>query len=119
MACRLESGAMYDELLESPEAWYETDGTFPAEDDLPARFKGRGGEVVPATTVQTRADRLGKALERFLQMKDVGLPVGFPRFKTPKRRHRIRLRHSEAHGEGMRGRTRTANAGACPPSLGG
>jgi putative transposase len=59
---------------------------------LTARFKGHGGEVVPATTVQTLADRLSKALKCFLQMKDLGMPIGFPRFKTPNRWHSIQLR---------------------------
>ena len=64
---------------------HETGGTFTTKYDLTARFKGRGGKVVPATTVQTLADRLSKALKRYLQMKDLGVLVGFPRFKTPNR----------------------------------
>src|SRR5258708_33603410 len=56
------------------------------------RIRGEGGEGAPATTVQTLADRLSKALKRFLQLKDLGLPVGFPRFKTPNRWHSIQLR---------------------------
>jgi putative transposase len=47
---------------------------------------------VPATTVQTLADRLSKALKRYLQLKDLGTSVGFPRFKTPNRWHSIQLR---------------------------
>lgn len=92
MTCLKESRAIYNEMLATLHAQYETDGTFPTKYDLTARFKGRGGEVVPATTVQTLADRLSKALKRFLQMKDLGLPVGFPRFKTPNRWHSIQLR---------------------------
>src|SRR5258708_29965844 len=61
------------------------------------RIRGEGGEGAPATTVQTLADRLSKALKRYLQMKDLGLPVGFPRFKTPNRWHSIQLRQYEAH----------------------
>jgi putative transposase len=53
--------------------------------------------VVPATTVQTLADRLSKALKRFLQMKELGLLCGFPRFKTPNRWHSIQLRQYETH----------------------
>src|SRR5258708_13614139 len=68
------------------------DGTFRTKYGLTARFKGRGGDAVAATTVQTLADRLSKALKRFLQMKELGLPVGFPRFKTPNRWHSIQLR---------------------------
>jgi len=52
---------------------------------------------VPATTVQTLADRLSKALKRSLQMKDLGVPVGFPRFKTPTRWHSIQVRQYETH----------------------
>jgi hypothetical protein len=47
---------------------------------------------VPATTVQTLADRLCKALKRYLQMNDLGVPCGFPRFKTANRWHSIQLR---------------------------
>jgi hypothetical protein len=48
--------------------------------------------VVPATTVQTRADRLSKTLKRFLATKELGHFCGFPRFKTPNRWHPIQLR---------------------------
>jgi putative transposase len=92
MACLAESRALYNEMLAVLKAQYEADGTFPTKYDLTARFKGRGGDVVPATTVQTLADRLSKALKRYLQMKDLGVPCGFPRFKTPNRWHSIQLR---------------------------
>jgi putative transposase len=92
MDCLAASRALYNEMLETLKAQYETDGTFPSQYDLTARFKGRGGDAVPATTVQTLADRLSKALKRYLQMKEVGLPCGFPRFKSPNRWHSIRLR---------------------------
>src|SRR5258707_903407 len=92
MACLIESRAIYNEMLALLKAQYDADSTFPTKYDLTARFKGRGGDTVPATTVQTLADRLSKALKRFLQLKDLGLPVGFPRFKTPNRWHSIQLR---------------------------
>lgn len=92
MDCLIESRAIYNEMLEVLKAQYETDATFPTKYDLTARFKGRGGETVPATTVQTLADRLSKALKRYLQRKDLGLPAGFPRFKPPNRWHSIQLR---------------------------
>lgn len=92
MACLIESRAIYNEMLADLKAHYETDGTFLTKYDLTARFKGRGGDVVAATTVQTLADRLSKALKRFVQRKDLGLPVGFPRFKTPNRWHSLQLR---------------------------
>jgi putative transposase len=97
MTCLIESRAIYNEMLAALKAQYDTDGTFPTKYDLTARFKGRGGDVVPATTVQTLADRLSKALKRFLQWKELGLPVGFPRFKTPNRWHSIQLRQFAAH----------------------
>jgi putative transposase len=97
MTCLMESRAIYNEMLEMLKAQYDVDGTFPTKYDLTARFKGRGGDVVPATTVQTLADRLSKALKRYLQMKDLGLPVGFPRFKTPNRWHSIQLRQYASH----------------------
>jgi putative transposase len=56
------------------------------------RFKARGGERVPATTVQTLADRLDKALRRFVVRKKCKQRVGFPRFKNPNRWHSITLR---------------------------
>src|SRR6185437_4566706 len=92
MACLKESRAIYNEMVAALKARYETDGTFPSKYDLTATFKGRGDDFVPATTVQTLADRLSKALKRYLQMKDLGLPAGFPRFKTPNRWHSIQLR---------------------------
>jgi putative transposase len=92
MACLIASRAIYNGMLEALKAQYETDGTFPSKYDLTARFKGRGGETVPATTVQTLADRLSKTLKRYLQLKDLGVPCGFPRFKTPNRWHSIQLR---------------------------
>jgi hypothetical protein len=49
--------------LHAQYAQYAADRTFPTTHDLSARFKGRGGEAVPATTVQTLADRLSKALK--------------------------------------------------------
>jgi putative transposase len=84
MACLIESRAIYNDMLAALKAQYTADGTFPSKYDLTATFKGRGGEAVPATAVQTLADRLSKALKRFLQIKDLGASVGFPRFKTAK-----------------------------------
>src|SRR5262245_34431978 len=92
MACLRESRAIYNEMLADLHAQYEADDTFPTKYDLTARFKGRGGDAVPATTVQTLAEWLSRALKRYLQVKDLGLPAGFPRFKTPNRWHSIQLR---------------------------
>src|SRR5215469_15247553 len=92
MACLVESRAIYNEMLAGLKSQYETDGTFPTKYDLTAWFRGRGGDLVPATTVQALADRLSKALKHFLQLKGLGMPVGFPRFKTANRWHSIQLR---------------------------
>jgi putative transposase len=93
MQCLRESRLLYNEMLETLKQQYERDGTFPSKYDLTAQFKGRGGEHVPATTVQMLADRLTKALKRFLAAKELGLPdVGFPRWKSPNRWHSIQLR---------------------------
>src|SRR5262249_55330042 len=92
MGCLMESRAVYNEMLAGLEEQYDAYGTFPSKYDLTGHFKGRGGEQVPATTVQTLADRLSKALKRYLQRKDLGLPCSFPRFKTPNRWHSIQLR---------------------------
>jgi putative transposase len=92
MACLIESRAIYNEMLADLKAQYETNGAFPTKYDLNMRFKGRSGEHVPATTVQMLSDRLSKALKRFLNLKELGLPYGFPRFKTANRWHSIQLR---------------------------
>jgi hypothetical protein len=63
MTCLMESRVIFNEMLADLKAQYDADGTFPTKYDLTARFKGRGGETVPATTVQTLADRLSKALK--------------------------------------------------------
>src|SRR5205807_8354874 len=78
--------------LETVKTQYEEKGTFPGKYDLTARFKGRGGEHVPATTVQCLADRLSKSLKRFLAHKELAMKVGFPRFKKGNQWHSIQLR---------------------------
>src|SRR5712692_8215472 len=92
LQCLQESRHLYNEMLEVVKAHYEDKGTFPGKYDLTARFKGRGGEHVPATTVQTLADRLSKALKRYLACKELNQKVGFPRFKSANRWHSIQLR---------------------------
>ena len=92
MVCLSESRTIYNEMLAALKEKYEADGAFLTAYDLNLRFKGRGGNLVPATTVQTLADRLSKSLKHYLQLKDQGAPVGFPRFKTPNRWHSIQLR---------------------------
>jgi transposase len=92
LACLSASRVMYNEMLATLQGQYETDGPFPTKYDLRAHVKGRGGESVPATTVQTLADRLSKAHKRYLQLNDLGMSVGFPRFKAPNRWHSMQLR---------------------------
>src|SRR5438094_9628969 len=92
MQCLRESRMLYNGMLEMVKQQYEDRGTFPSKYDLEKAFKGQG-EHVPATTVQMLADRLTKALKRFLAAKQQNLPdVGFPRFKTPNRWHSLQLR---------------------------
>src|SRR5206468_3666047 len=88
----IESRHLYNEMLETVKVQYADKGTFPTKYDLTKLFKGRGGEHVPATTVQMLADRLSKSLKRFLARKELGEKVGFPRFKTPNRWHSLQLR---------------------------
>src|SRR5579871_320807 len=92
MACLKDSRGLYNEMLAATKQQYANTGKFPFKYDLMAAFKGRGGETVPASTVQMLADRLDKALKRYLAFKEQGLPCGFPRFKTPNRWHSIQLR---------------------------
>lgn len=87
-----ESRRLYNEMLEMVKARYEETGEFLSRYDLTYRFKGRGGEHVPQTTVQTLADRLDKALKRFFRRRKLGQRAGFPRFKGPNRWHSIQLR---------------------------
>ncbi len=88
----MESRHLYNEMLAQVKEHYALTGELLFKYSLTARFKGRGGEYVPASTVQTLADRLDKALRRFLSRKEVGKPAGFPRFKGANRWHSIHLR---------------------------
>jgi hypothetical protein len=93
MDCLYESCILSNEMLETVKAHDGKKGTFPTKYDLMARFKGRGGERVPATTVQMLTDRLSKSLKRLLAARELGLPaIGFPRFKKPNRWHSKHLR---------------------------
>ncbi len=92
MACLSESRYLYNEMLADSKAQFEQTGKFLSKYDLTARFRGRGGEHVPASTVQMLADRLDKAFKRFFALKELGEKGGFPRFKKPNRWHSIQLR---------------------------
>jgi hypothetical protein len=67
-------------------------GAFAFKYALTKAFAGRGKGMAPASTVQMLADRLDKALKRFLRGKEEGPNVGFPRFKRPNRWHSLQLR---------------------------
>jgi putative transposase len=92
LSCLAESRHLYNEMLEVVKAHYQRSGKFLGRYDLTYRFKGRGGEHVPQTTVQTLADRLDRALKRFLRRRELGQKAGFPRFKGANRWHSIQLR---------------------------
>lgn len=92
MACLSETRLLYNEMLERTKAHYEQTGTFLFRYDLCMQFAGRSGEYVPASTVQMLADRLDKALRRYLEAKAKGQLVGFPRFKAANRWRSIDLR---------------------------
>ncbi|MGH3087545.1 MAG: helix-turn-helix domain-containing protein [Rubrobacteraceae bacterium] len=87
-----ESRRLYNEMLEMVKTHCDETGEFLSRYDLTRRFKGRGGEHVPQTTVQTLADRLDKALKRFFRRRELGQKAGFPRFKSANRWHSIQLR---------------------------
>ncbi len=92
MGCLIASRHLYNEMLAASKEHYEQTGTFLVKYDLTAAFRGRGGEHVPASTVQMLADRLDKAFKRFFAMRELGEQGGFPRFKKPNRWHSIQLR---------------------------
>lgn len=92
LACLKDSRGLYNEMLAASKQQYADTGRFLFKYELTARFAGRGGESVPATTVQMLADRLDKALRRYLTFKEQSTSCGFPRFKTPNRWHSIQLR---------------------------
>lgn len=92
MGCLHETRLLYNEMLERTKAHYAETEQFLFKYDLCLIFKGRGGEHVPASTVQTLADRLHKALQQCLECKQNGLHVGFPRFKSANQWRSIHLR---------------------------
>ena len=92
MGCLIASRHLYNEMLAASKAHYDESGKFLLKYDLTAQFRGRGGEHVPASTVQMLADRLDKAFRRFFAVRELGEQGGFPRFKKPNRWHSIQLR---------------------------
>lgn len=97
IACLKDARGLYNEMVEATKQHHADTGKFLFKYDLTTLFKGRGGEHVPATTVQTLADRLDKALKRYLARKALDEKAGFPRFKTSNRWHSIQLRQ---YGQG-------------------
>lgn len=92
LACLHESRGLYNEMLGLLKDHHAQTGKFLFKNELCALFKGRSGEHVPASTVQMLADRLDKALTRYLDGKAKGDNVGFPRFKSANRWRSIDLR---------------------------
>ena len=92
LSCLVQSRRIYNEMLQVIKDHHSETGTFLSRYDLTYRFKGRGGEHVPQSTVQTLADRLDKALNRFFHRRELGQKAGFPRFKSANRWHSIQLR---------------------------
>lgn len=90
MACLIDSRHLYNEMLDRVKAHHQETGKFLSKYDLNNLFKGRGGENVPASTVQCLSDRLDKALRWFVDRRRSG--CGFPRFKKGNQWHSIHLR---------------------------
>ena len=93
LRCLVESRHLYNEMLEASCSEYTTTGRFLSKYQLNQPVRGRGGEHVAATTVQTLVDPLDKMLRRHLFRKELGQRVGFGRFRGPNRWHSIQLRH--------------------------
>jgi putative transposase len=91
MMCLAESRNIYNQMIEMVKTQYAQNGTFPNKNELEKAFKGSAHHV-PATTIQCLADRLSKALKRFLACKKLDIHCGFPRFKKPNHWHSIQLR---------------------------
>ena len=91
MDCLKETRSLYNEMLALTKEQYQQTGKSARKYELTKAFKGRG-QAAPATVVQCLADRLDKALTRFMELKSLGEKVGFPRFKKPNCWHSIHLR---------------------------
>ena len=98
-ACLEASRLLYNEMLELEQTEYASTGKFLFKYDLSLRFKGRGGEFVPQTTVQCLASRLDKALKAMLVRKKKVVRGGFPRFKGFLRWHSFQLRKWGSPGD--------------------
>jgi len=99
--CLMETRHAYNTMLEYAKGHYSQSQTFPNRYDLNKAFAGTAGEYTPATTLQTVADRLDKALKffgnhRHVRQADGSPRVGFPRFKQPNQWHSFQLRQWNA-----------------------
>jgi len=95
--CLMETRHAYNGMLEYAKEHYNQSQTFPNRYDLNKAFAGTAGDYTPATTLQTVADRLDKALKffgnhRHVRQADGSPRVGFPRFKHPNQWHSFQLR---------------------------
>lgn len=91
-ACLEDCRVLYNQMLEAVKAEYEASGKLLWKYDLGKMFKGRGGDCVPAATIQCLADRLDKALKKMLARKELGMHGGFPRFKGYLHWHSFQIR---------------------------
>lgn len=104
MECLSESRLLYNSMLTAVKDRYTANGTFIFRYELSSMFKG-SASISPATVVQTIADRLDKALRRFIQARKDGLRAGFPRFKTIRQWRSIHLRqYAQGHDFSFNGR---------------
>jgi len=95
--CLMETRQAYNTMLEYAKQHYHQSQTLPNRYDLNKVFASTAGAYTPATTLQTVADRLDKALTFFLnhrhERQGDGSPrIGFPRFKQPNQWHSFQLR---------------------------
>ena len=95
--CLMETRHAYNAMLDYAKEHSTQSQTFPNRYDLNKAFAGTAGAYTPATTLQTVADRLDKALKffgnhRHVRQADGSPRVGFPRFKQPNQWHSLQLR---------------------------
>jgi hypothetical protein len=84
MARLIDSRHLYNEMLETVKDHYAESGELLFKYELMDRFKGRGGEHVPATTVQTFADRLEKSLAALRRPQETRAAGRTPTLQEPK-----------------------------------
>ncbi len=80
----LESGELWNSLLEYVKEYHKTTGKFPSRYALIKLTKGKSTKLY-SQTAQNTADRLYKAIKRTFVLRRRGLKAGFPRFRPPER----------------------------------